>query len=407
MLQNKMKIVNDPVYGFITIPDELIFDLIEHKYFQRLRRIQQLGLTHFVYPGALHTRFHHAIGAMHQMTKAINTLRYKGHQINKDEELGVLIAILLHDIGHGAFSHSLEGILIKDTKHEEISKLFMERLNKEFDGALSLAIRIYEDKYERKFLHQLISGQMDMDRMDYLKRDCFFTGVSEGIISSDRIIDMLELVKDELVVEEKGIYSIENFIIARRLMFWQVYLHKTVISASNLLIKIIKRAQWLALSGKTLFASPALQHFLQNPFNRSQLLANPELLDVFAELDDYDVMASIKVWMNHEDKILSELCQRLIYRKLYKIRISEAPFDDDFIKQTTEMVKLKYKLSEDETDHYVFNGKIRNNAYDLALGRINILLKNGEVREITEMSNYLNYSHLSREIVKHYICYFA
>lgn len=301
---NKLKIFNDPVYGFITIPYEIIFDLIEHPYFQRLRRIKQLGLTAFVYPGALHTRFHHAMGAMHIMGTAIEVLRTKGNDITEAEAKAVTIAILLHDIGHGPFSHALETSIVNDVNHEDISEILMDKLNTEFNGELSLAIAIFKNNYKKKFLHQLVSSQLDMDRLDYLKRDSFFTGVSEGVISGDRIIAMLNVVNDELVIDSKGIYSIEKFIVARRLMYWQVYLHKTVLAAENLLVNILTRAKELTLKGEVLFGSPSFLYFLKNKVSKVDFINNSKIIELFTDLDDYDIMSAIKVWKNNTDTIL-------------------------------------------------------------------------------------------------------
>ncbi|HEY0245449.1 MAG TPA: HD domain-containing protein, partial [Mucilaginibacter sp.] len=296
---NKKKIINDPVYGFITIPTELVFDLIEHPYFQRLRYIKQLGMTHLVYPGALHTRFHHALGTMHLMSMAVETLCNKGHIITPEEQEAVTIAILLHDIGHGPFSHALEKTIVQGISHEDISELLMDRLNHTFNGRLTMAIEIFNNTYPKRFLHQLVSSQLDMDRMDYLNRDSFFTGVSEGVISSDRIIKMLNVANDYIVVEKKGIYSIEKFLIARRLMYWQVYLHKTVVAGEQLLGKILKRARELALRGEKLFSTPALNHFLVNNISKDMFMQQEQHLKTFTCLDDTDIMAAVKVWMNH------------------------------------------------------------------------------------------------------------
>ncbi|HEY0896678.1 MAG TPA: HD domain-containing protein, partial [Sphingobacteriaceae bacterium] len=323
---NKKKIINDPVYGFITIPTDLIYDLIEHPYFQRLRYIKQLGMTHLVYPGALHTRFHHALGAMHLMKLAIETLRSKGHEITAEEEEAASIAILLHDIGHGPFSHALEHTIVTGIAHEHISTLLMDKLNHQFGGRLELALEIFNKRYYKSFLHQLVSGQLDLDRMDYLNRDSFFTGVSEGVISSDRIIKMLDAAGGQLVIEEKGIYSIEKFLIARRLMYWQVYLHKTVIGAEQMLVKILERAKELAVGGKRLFATPCFGHFLNHSVTREEFMGDPEHLKHFSALDDHDIFTSIKVWANDDDLILSRLCRQLIRRDLYKVEIStQAP----------------------------------------------------------------------------------
>ena len=338
---NKRKIFNDPIYGFITLPGELIFDLIEHPYFQRLRRIKQLGLTALVYPGALHTRFHHAMGAMYLMTQAIEVLRSKGVEITAAEAEGVTAAILLHDIGHGPFSHALESSLVHGVSHEKISELFMDKLNHEFNGALNLAITIFKNEYPKKFLHQLVSSQLDMDRLDYLKRDSFFTGVSEGIISSDRILAMLTVVNDSLAIEAKGIYSIEKFIIARRLMYWQVYLHKTVLSAEHLLVNILSRAKELTAKGHQLFATPALQLLLQNNYTLRDFIKNDKVLDAFAELDDNDIYTSIKVWMNNNDRILSFLCRCLMNRNLFKVELQNENFSSEKISELKNKARKK------------------------------------------------------------------
>ncbi|MBS1500981.1 MAG: HD domain-containing protein, partial [Bacteroidetes bacterium] len=325
---NKKKIINDPVYGFISVRNDLAFDLIEHPYFQRLRYIRQLGMTHLVYPGALHTRFHHALGAMHLMTLAIETLRSKGHRITEEEEEAVAVAILLHDIGHGPFSHALERTIVEGVSHEDISHLLMSSLNAQFGGRLSMAIDVFNGTYHKRFLHELVSGQLDMDRMDYLNRDSFFTGVSEGVISFDRIIKMLNVVDDHIAVEEKGIYSIEKFLIARRLMYWQVYLHKTVIAAEQLLANILRRARELALGGQSLFATPALRHFLEKPISKKSFEAENSHLEIFAQLDDTDIMASIKVWEESGDFVLSHLCKMLMRRNLYHVDITSEPPDE-------------------------------------------------------------------------------
>lgn len=402
---NKKKIFNDPIYGFITIPYEIIFDLIEHPYFQRLRRIKQLGLTHLVYPGALHTRFHHAMGTMNLMTKAIDVIRSKGHEITDEEAIGVTIAILLHDIGHGPFSHALEHSIVSDISHEEISTLFMDKLNKEFNGKLDVALQIFRNEYPKKFLHQLVSGQLDMDRLDYLRRDSFFTGVSEGVISTERIITMLNVHKDHLAIEEKGIYSIEKFIIARRLMYWQVYLHKTVLSAENLLVNILKRAKKLALNNEELFCTPALRTFLYAQHNLESFKNQPELLDEFANLDDYDIMAAVKVWQNHTDKILSKLCKMMVNRNLYKVAIS----DNKIAKEELNGLRTKFakqlKIDDKEVEYFVFQDTIENNAYNPKMDKINILLKNNTVKDISEAADTLNISSLARPVKKWFVCY--
>ena len=318
---NKKKIFNDPVYGFISIPQEIIFDVIEHPFMQRLRRIKQLGLTDLVYPGALHTRYHHVLGAMHLMSKAIATIRRKGHTISETEEQAALLAILLHDIGHGPFSHALEHDIVSGVSHEEISIFFIERLSKEFNGELDLALEIFKNTYPKEFLHQLVSSQLDMDRMDYLNRDSFYTGVNEGKIGSDRIIEMMNVVNGKLVLEEKGIYSIEKFIVARRLMYWQVYLHKTVVAAEYMLIQALRRAKELKQKGTALFASPALNYFLENNVSAEDFKSDPKVLERFALLDDYDILGAIKVWQSESDKVLSELSKRIIERRLFKIEV--------------------------------------------------------------------------------------
>ena len=402
---NKRKIINDPIYGFVTLTDDLIFDLIEHPYFQRLRRIKQLGMTNLVYPGALHTRFHHAIGAMHLMTEALKTLQSKGVEISKEESQGAIIAILLHDIGHGPFSHALENSLIHGIHHEDVSEMLMNRLNKEFKGKLALAISIFNNKYKKKFLHQLVSGQLDMDRLDYLKRDSFFTGVSEGVISSDRIIKMLNVVKGQLVVEEKGIYSIEKFIIARRLMYWQVYLHKTVLSAENILVNILLRAKELAEKGFKLFCTPALEIFLYNRYDKKAFVKNEKLIDEFAKLDDYDIFGAIKVWANSEDKILSFLCQSLISRKLFKIEIQNQAFDDKIIKQHSENIIKKFKISRQEIPYLFLNKTVSNEIYSVNKIGIGILFRNGRIKDISQSSDQLNVEVLNKTVKKHFICY--
>jgi len=403
--KNKKKLVNDPVYGFIAIPDDLIFDIIQHPYFQRLRRISQLGLTNLVYPGALHTRFHHALGAMHLMTIAIATIRRKGHEITPEEERGVLIAILLHDIGHGPFSHTLEYDIVNKVSHEDISSFFIERISIAFDGKLDLALLIFKNNYHKKFLYQLVSSQLDMDRLDYLNRDSFYTGVSEGKIGSDRIIEMLNVHEGNLVLEEKGIYSIEKFIVARRLMYWQVYLHKTVTASELMLIKIMQRAKELSTQNVELFASPAFQFFLKNAITKDDFQKNPEVLEQFAQMDDYDILGAVKVWQNHSDKILSFLCKRLINRELFKIELSKEPFSEERIQLERESVKAKYDLNDEELSYFVYSEKRSNNAYNKKYQKINILMKNGEIIDISQASDNLNISALSQPVAKYCLCY--
>ena len=402
---NKKKIINDPVYGFISIPTALVFDIIEHPYFQRMRYIKQLGMTHLVYPGALHTRFHHALGAMHLMGMAVETLRNKDHEISDEEEEAVIIAILLHDIGHGPFSHALEEMIVSGLSHEDISVLLMNKLNEKFGGRLTMAISIFNGTYPRKFLRQLVSSQLDMDRMDYLNRDSFFTGVSEGVISSDRIIKMLNVKDDHIAVEEKGIYSVEKFLIARRLMYWQVYLHKTVIAAEQLLSKILKRSRELALKQKLLFPTPALSLFLEKPVTRDEFINESHYLETFASLDDTDIMAAVKVWAGNEDFILAKLCRDLVERNLYKVEITVEPPDKNFIKQLTEAAVKKYGITSEEATYFVFGETIRNDAYKPGDGNIAILMKNGLLNDIANASDNSNLGALSKTVKKFILCY--
>lgn len=397
--------MNDPVYGFITVPYPIVFDIIEHPFFQRLRRIKQLGLTHLVYPGALHTRFHHTLGAMHLTQLAVEELRAKGYEISEEEAEGVTLAILMHDIGHGPFSHALEHSIVSGVTHEDLSALFMERLNDEFNGKLNVAIAIFNDEYPKRFLHQLVSSQLDMDRLDYLKRDSFFTGVSEGIVGSDRIIKMLHVVNDELAVESKGIYSIEKFIVARRIMYWQVYLHKTVLSAEYLLIHILKRAKELAEQGQDLFATPALKLFLTKEVTRADFEKDQNLLGQFAELDDFDVLTSIKVWKHHEDQVLSKLSSFMVDRKLLKIKMLSEPVSQDLLDKLRSKLAQDWNISEADAAYFVFTDSIANSAYNLKHDRINILFKNGEVKDITEAADTLSLSVLSKPVEKHFLCF--
>jgi HD superfamily phosphohydrolase len=402
---NKKKLFNDPVYGFVSIAYETVFDLIEHPYFQRLRNIKQLGLTHLVYPGALHTRFHHALGAMHLMGIALETLKNKGVVITEEEAEGVTIAILLHDIGHGPFSHALESCIVPGVQHEALSVLIMHRLNKYFNGKLTLAIAIFENKYEKKFLHQLVSSQLDMDRLDYLNRDSFYTGVSEGVIGFDRILKMLQVVNDELVVEEKGIYSIEKFLISRRLMYWQVYLHKTVIAAEQLLVKIFQRAKAIANNGVPLFASPSFNLLLANKISTDAFYENELYLDAFMKLDDSDLFSAIKVWSEHEDPILAKLCKLLIDRKLFTIEMQNEAFTQKSIQVHKDKLTVSFPLTAQEQDYFVFSGKITNNAYNMEVGKINILTKSKGLIDIADASDNLNLSALSKTVEKYFICY--
>ena len=402
---NKKKIFNDPVYGFISIPDEFIFDLIEHPYMQRLRRIMQLGMSHLVYPGALHTRFHHVLGAMHLMTLAIATIRRKGHEITEIEERAVLTAILLHDIGHGPFSHALEYDIVSGVSHEEISGFFIERLSKEFGSDMDQALLIFKNEHPKPFLHQLVSSQLDMDRLDYLNRDSFYTGVSEGIIGSDRLIEMINVHNGNLVLEEKGIYSIEKFIVARRLMYWQVYLHKTVVAAEFMLIHTLRRAKQVVKNGEELFASPTLLFFLKNDVTQHDFKSDKSVLDKFANLDDYDILGAIKVWQNHSDKVLSTLAKRLVNRDLFKIEISKKPFTAERIQQEKEFVSKQFELSIDEVDFFVYSDILRNNAYNEKKQNINMLMKNGEIIDLSKASDNLNISALANPVEKYFLCY--
>jgi hypothetical protein len=397
---NKRKIVNDPVYGLINIPSEIIYDIIEHRYFQRLRRIKQLGLTDYVYPGAVHTRFQHTLGAVHLIGLAIDTLRSKNISISKEEEEAVSLAILLHDIGHGPFSHSLENKITESYGHEDLSLLYMKELNKEFDGKLSLSIKIFSNTYHKKFLHQLVSSQLDVDRLDYLRRDSFYTGVSEGVIGSDRIIKMLNVVNDQLVVEAKGIYSIEKFIIARWLMYWQVYLHKTVVSAEQLLLKIFKRVQHLINENQEIFLSNEFDFFFRN--NSSNI---KDILENFSIIDDNDILALIKNWSNHKDRTLSMLSKRLLHRHLYKIKIQNTPFEKNEIEELKSKAKKVLNLEEDELEYFVFTDSISKKAYSAFDEKIQILYKNGSIVDITDASDMLNISVISKTVRKYFLCY--
>lgn len=404
-MSNSHKIFNDPVHGFISVKFKIIFDIIEHPYFQRLRRIKQLGLTEYVYPGALHTRFHHALGAMHLMQTAIFTLREKGKEISEEEEKGVLIAILLHDIGHGPYSHTLEHCLIKGVSHEEISKIIIAKLNKEFGLQLSLAIQIFENKYPKKWLHQLVSSQLDTDRLDYLTRDSFFTGVSEGVVGYDRILKMMDVVDDELVIEAKGIYSIEKFIIARRLMYWQVYLHKTVLCVEQMMIKAITRARELISMGIELPATKDLSYFLKNNISIDSFKNEDEALLHFTMLDDIDVFSALKMWRYHNDFILSELCAAIVDRRLFKIEITDTPPSVEKVNRLQHAMARKKDISFEEAGYLVFTESTGNHAYNPNAGRIGILNKNGKVVDIAEASDQLNIMVLSKPVIKYYLCY--
>lgn len=399
-----MKIFNDPVYGFISVPDPLLQKLIDHPWFQRLRYIKQLGLSHLVYPGALHTRFHHAMGAMHLMGLALESLREKGHGVSGEEALGARVAILLHDIGHGPFSHALEHSIVDGISHEEIGDLVMDRLNSEFNGALELGIRIFRDQHPKRFLHQLVTGQLDMDRMDYLNRDSFYTGVSEGVIGGDRIIKMLQVVGDRLVVEEKAIYSIEKFIVARRLMYWQVYLHKTVVACEQMLVQTLRRAKTLGLQGVQLFGAPALLGFLHERRDRSSF-TDPAILADFMRLDDHDIMGAVKVWADHPDKVLARLASDLLARRTLRIKLRNEPWDEARVQRIRHAFALELGISQQEAALFVLSGKVVNNAYDTTHDGIQLLFKNGKLKDIAQASDNLGIAAMSGVVEKHFLAF--
>lgn len=401
----KRKIINDPVYGFISIPDNLVFEVMEHPWFQRLKRIKQLGLTNYVYPCSSHSRFEHAVGAMHLMSQAIEVLQSKGHHITEEEKEGVLVAILLHDIGHGPFSHTLEHSIVHGITHEDLGLMIIHQLNNDFNGRLSLAIDIFRDTYKKRFLHQLVSSQLDMDRLDYLSRDSFFTGVAEGVISTHRIITMLDIHDDELVVEAKGIYSIENFIISRRLMYWQVYFHKTVMAAEYMLINILKRAKFLCQQGDQLFSTPALFKFLKFDLSKKDLVDHSEWIEDFIQLDDYDIFAAIKVWRLHPDKILAQLCQNLLDRKLLKVFVQNEPFSSDRVDEIRKKVIDVQGVSEEDTSYFIVQDTVTNKAYSLKDDKIKIRFRDGSILDITEASDQLNISVLSTTVTKYVLCH--
>ncbi|GAA0870958.1 HD domain-containing protein [Gangjinia marincola] len=401
--RNKLKILNDPIYGFITIPNELIFDVIEHRYFQRLRRISQMGMSYLVYPGAHHTRFHHALGGMHLMQKAISVLRFKGVEISEAEAEALQLAILLHDIGHGPFSHAMEHSIVDGISHEWISLQFMRELNIEFGGKLDLAIEIFTGSYKRSFMCQLISSQLDMDRLDYLKRDSFYTGVAEGNINSERLITMLNVVDDTLVIEEKGIYSVEKFLVARRLMYWQVYLHKTSLVAEQLLIRMLKRAKELVAQGVSLKCSEALWYFLQHSVRQQDFSA--KALTTFSQLDDYDLVMAMKDWQHHEDVVLSKLSAMIIHRDLLKVKLKNKPIDQQKLVRHKEAVVKQLTITAAEANYFVFSGKISNLAYQADKENILILRKNGKITDVAKASDQLNLEALSSTVTKYYACY--
>jgi len=409
-LTNKRKIINDPVYGFINIPGDFVFDLIEHPWFQRLRNIKQLGLTSFVYPGATHSRFQHGLGALHLMNMAIATLRSKDVIISAEEEEATLIAILLHDAGHGPFSHALENSIINGISHEDISLLLMKKLDEQYNGRLSLAIEIFTGAYPRRFLHELITGQIDMDRLDYLRRDSFFTGVIEGSVGSDRIIRMLNVVDDRLVVDEKGIYSLEKFLIARRLMYWQVYMHKTVLSSESLLVKILKRAKELAGAGIDVYTTPALRFFLYNNINHADLTGNgrftPGLIaSNFTRLDDSDILVCAKYWSDHSDPILADLSGRLMRRDLFAIELQNEPFTKEKIEEMIRLTREHIGLPKGLEDYYVFTESISNLTYTPDAPVVKILLKGGKTANISSVSDMFDHRFISERITKYFLCY--
>ena len=399
----KIKIFNDPIYGFITIENTLIFNIIEHPYFQRLRRISQMGLSYLVYPGAHHTRFHHALGCSFLMKKAIEVLRMKKIDINNEEEEALYLTILLHDIGHGPFSHALEHSIVENVHHEDISLKFMEFLNQEFDGKLELTIKIFTNEYHRKFMHQLISSQLDMDRLDYLNRDSFYSGVPEGNINSERLITMLNVKNDNLVIEYKGIYSVEKFIVSRRLMYWQVYLHKTGLAAENVLVKTLQRAKELTSKGVDLPCGDALKYFLKSSISDDNF--DNKILELFSKLDDIDIISAIKLWMDQDDFVLSYLSTSIINRKLPKVEMQNQNFSKKYKKNIENKVLENFPVKERDLNYLVFNGKVTNQAYSTINEQINILCKTGEIKDIAKASDNLSIEALSKTVTKYFICY--
>ena len=401
-LRNKLKIVNDPVYGFIHIPNAFILDLIEHPYFQRLCRISQMGLSYLVYPGARHTRFHHALGCMFLMQQAIQTLRYKQIEITPEEEEALYIAILLHDIGHGPFSHAMEHSIVEGISHEEISLAFMQALNEQFEGRLSLAIEIFQKKYKKQFMNQLISSQLDMDRLDYLKRDSFYSGVSEGNINSQRIIAMLTVKDDTLIVEEKGIYSIEEFLVARRLMYWQVYLHKTSIGAEFVLVKLLARVKELTHQGKKLPMTTALRFFVENHITKETF--DSHALELFAQLDDYDIISGLKEWQYGEDWVLAKLSQMILNRDLLRVRLYRSPVEKEKVQELLREAAEQLQIPEELASYFVFTGEISNTAYRKDEQNILIYTKNNKIIDVTKASDQMNLDALATKVPKYYLC---
>ena len=401
-LRNKLKIVNDPVYGFIHIPNAFILDLIEHPYFQRLCRISQMGISYLVYPGARHTRFHHALGCMFLMQQAIQTLRYKQIEITPEEEEALYIAILLHDIGHGPFSHAMEHSIVEGISHEEISLAFMQALNEQFEGRLSLAIEIFQKKYKKQFMNQLISSQLDMDRLDYLKRDSFYSGVSEGNINSQRIIAMLTVKDDTLIVEEKGIYSIEEFLVARRLMYWQVYLHKTSIGAEFVLVKLLARVKELTHQGKKLPMTTALRFFVENHITKETF--DSHALELFAQLDDYDIISGLKEWQYGEDWVLAKLSQMILNRDLLRVRLYRSPVEKEKVQELLREAAEQLQIPEELASYFVFTGEISNTAYRKDEQNILIYTKNNKIIDVTKASDQMNLDALATKVTKYYLC---
>jgi len=400
---NRYKILNDPIYGFVTLRHSFTIDILDHPYVQRLRRISQLGLSHLVYPGAVHNRFQHAVGSMFLMQEVVDVLRTKGVEITREEDEAACFAILLHDIGHGPFSHALEHSIVKSVHHEDISIMIMDRLNKDFDGKLTLAIKIFKNEYSKKFLHQLVSSQLDMDRLDYLARDSFYSGVTEGKVGSERIIKMLSVSNDQLVVEEKGIYSVEKFIVARRLMYWQVYLHRTVLCAEHMLTLVLRRAKQLAQSGSEIFATPALSRFINNDFDKKSFISTPNIIDSFCELDDSDVFSAMKAWRHHSDKVLSSLSSRLLDRKLFRIELRPHPFTTEEVNEKINLIATKWGLSIDEASYFVSNQSIENRAY--TPNGIIIKNKDGTTRDFAEFNDHLSFELLTKPVRKSFLCY--
>ena len=405
ILNKKDKIINDPIYGFITLEQGIITNLINHPYFQRLRRISQLGLSYLVYPGANHNRFQHAIGCMHLITKAIYQIRKKGHLISEKEAEALKIAILLHDIGHGPFSHALENSIVTNLTHEQLSLIYMKALNKEFKGQLSMAIEIFNNTYQKKFLHQLVSSQLDVDRLDYLRRDSFFSGVADGNIGAERIITMLNVVDDTLVVEEKGIYSIEKFLISRRLMYWQVYLHKTVVSAENMLMKALQRVKFLISNDYRIFTTPSLNVLLKNDYHLNDFQQNLSILNNFSKLDDYDIYTCLKYWQECDDFVLSNISRRIIERNIFKVKVTNNPIVESEKEKMLESFSKKYNCSIEESEYFIFSYKISNSAYNIDKSNINILMKTGNIIDITSASDQFNIDALNKKVNKYFLCY--